>query len=115
LSQVPLRRSRAAAAAHLARAPRGASGERDSAFAIAVEGSTTAALDASSALAAYVLGAPDAVALAGAELAAGDGWFGVRSHPRPRGSVVLGGAEVPPWFDTALRDIAGVAPEEGAR
>jgi len=43
---------------------------------------------------------------AGAELVAGPGWFGLRSHPRVRGSITLGGTELPAWFDDALRALA---------
>jgi len=46
--------------------------------------------------------------LAGAELAFDDGWFGLRSHPRPTGSIVLGAAETPGWLDGALRGIVEV-------
>ena len=50
------------------------------------------------------MGSPDAPALAGAELVAGPGWFGLRSHPRPSGSVTFGGPGVPDWLDDALRE-----------
>lgn len=96
-------RSRAQAAAQLARAGRGATGERVTAFAVAMEGTTT---EAACALAAHLVSTGD-VALAGAELVAGDGWVGLRSHPRPGGSVVLGGTAIPPWFDTTLRQLVG--------
>ena len=52
--------------------------------------------------------------LAGAELAVGSGWIGLRSHPRPVGAVTYGGPAVPPWLDVALRDVvpdAGTTPE----
>ena len=49
-----------------------------------------------------------AVGLGGAELAVGSGWIGLRAHPTPAGSLVFGGPEIPPWFDDALREIAGV-------
>jgi hypothetical protein len=100
-------RSRAQAAAQLARAGRGATGERVSAFAVSVEGSGSAALRPAAELAAHLVCSPGATGLAGAELVAGDGWVGVRSHPRPAGSLVLGGPQVPAWFDTALRQIVG--------
>ncbi len=48
---------------------------------------------------------PDAAPLAGAELAVGPGWIGLRSHPRPIGAITYGGPAVPTWFDRALRDI----------
>jgi NAD(P)-dependent dehydrogenase (short-subunit alcohol dehydrogenase family) len=96
-------RSRAQAAAQLARAGRGATGDRVTAFAVAVEGTT---IEAGCALAAHLVSTDD-VALAGAELVAGDGWVGLRSHPRPGGSVVLGGTAIPPWFDATLRQLVG--------
>ena len=41
------------------------------------------------------------------ELVVGEGWLGLRSHPRPTGSVVLGEPGVPPWLDGTLREIVG--------
>ena len=49
--------------------------------------------------------APDATGLSGAELAVGAGWTGLRSHPRPTGSVVVGGGPLPPWFDDVLEEL----------
>jgi hypothetical protein len=43
--------------------------------------------------------------LAGAELAVGSGWIGLRSHPRPGASLVFGGPELPPWFDAVLEEL----------
>jgi hypothetical protein len=54
-------------------------------------------------LAAHLVCAPEAAALAGAELVAGSGWVGLRSHPRPAGSITLGGTDLPDWFDAVLR------------
>jgi hypothetical protein len=48
---------------------------------------------------------PGAVDLAGAELVTGAGWFGLRSHPRPIGSISFGGPAVPDWFDHALGEV----------
>jgi hypothetical protein len=48
--------------------------------------------------------------LAGAELAAGPGWLGLRSHPRPVGTVTYGGPELPDWIDAAFREMVGAAP-----
>lgn len=56
-------------------------------------------------LAAHLLCSPETVALAGAELVTGPGWCGLRSHPRPAGSVTFGGPGVPGWVDAALREI----------
>jgi NAD(P)-dependent dehydrogenase (short-subunit alcohol dehydrogenase family) len=100
-------RSRAQAAAQLARAGRGATGERVSAYAVSVEGSGPGTLRPAAELATHLVCGSGAADLAGAELVAGDGWVGVRSHPRPGGSLVLGGPQVPAWFDAALRQIVG--------
>jgi hypothetical protein len=102
-------RSRAQAAAQLSRSGRGATGDRVSAFAVSVEGAGPASLRPAAELAAHLVCSPNAAGLAGAELVAGEGWVGVRSHPRPAGSLVLGGARVPDWFDAALRRIIGAA------
>jgi hypothetical protein len=56
-----------------------------------------------------VLGHPDAVALTGAELVIGDGWIGLRGHPRPMGSITYGGPGVPGWLNSTLREVAGEA------
>ena len=57
------------------------------------------------ALVAQLLGNPEATALAGAELVIGAGWIGLRSHPRPSGSITYGGPAVPDWLDATLREI----------
>lgn len=101
-------RSRAQASAQLARAARGATGEQVSAFAVAVEAGARG--DDVAALTAHLVADPEATGLAGAELAVGAGWVGLRSHPRPAGSITLGAPEVPTWLDDALRSVAGVAP-----
>jgi hypothetical protein len=96
-------RSRAQAAAQLSRAARGATDDRVAAFAVAVEsGDRRAIAD----IAAHLACSASTPPLAGAELAAGAGWFGLRSHPRVRGSIALGGTELPGWFDAALRELA---------
>ena len=41
------------------------------------------------------------------EIPVGDGWLGLRSHPRPIGSVTFGGPSVPDWLDDTLREIVG--------
>ncbi len=95
-------RSRAQAAAQLARASRRATGDRVAAFAVGVEDRAEVAVPA--ALAAHLVTRPDAVGLAGAELVVGRGWLGLRSHPRPSTSIVFGGPELPPWFDAVLEE-----------
>jgi hypothetical protein len=95
-------RSRAQASAQLARAGRKATGDRVLSFAISAESK-----DIPAELASYLACSPDAGGLAGAELVWGAGWFGLRSHPRPIGSISFGGPSVPAWFDDALREVLG--------
>ena len=95
-------RSRAQAVAQLARVARSATEDRVTMFAVSQEADDDAGV---SELAAHLLCTPDATALSGSELVAGAGWVGVRSHPRPAGSITLGGTEVPDWFGTALKGI----------
>ncbi len=102
-------RSRAQASAQLARAARGATGERVSAFAVSIEAPGADAAHAVADIVAHLLCRADATALSGAELVAGAGWFGLRSHPRPGGSIIFGGPGVPGWFDDTLRSIVGAA------
>ncbi|MBX3286947.1 MAG: SDR family NAD(P)-dependent oxidoreductase, partial [Actinobacteria bacterium] len=80
-------RSRAQAAAQLARASRRATKDGVAAFAVAAEDRGEVA--ATAALAARLATREAAVGLAGAELAVRDGWIGLRSHPRPGTSVVF--------------------------
>ena len=94
-------RSRAQAAAQLARIAGSSTKGRVSALAVSVEGPGAGAAE----LVAQVLGNPEAAPLAGAELVVGDGWLGLRSHPRPVGSIIYGGPEVPDWLDSTLREI----------
>lgn len=100
-------RSRAQAAAQLARASRRATDDRVSAFAVGVEAAGEE--HAVAELAAQLLCSPAAADLAGAELVVGGGWIGLRSHPRPGGSVSFGGPELPEWFDDALARVSGTA------
>lgn len=100
-------RSRAQSAAQHARSARGATDDRVAAFAISVETPWADGAQPVSELVAHLLCSPDTAALSGAELVAGTGWFGVRSHPRPSASITFGGPEIPEWFDGTLRSIAG--------
>jgi hypothetical protein len=100
-------RSRAQAAAQLSRVSGATTEGRVSAFVLSVEVSTDKAGRSLGALVSHLLGHPGAGALSGAELAVGDGWVGLRSHPRVLGTVIYGGPAVPDWFDAALRDIVG--------
>jgi hypothetical protein len=95
-------RSRAQAVAQLARVAHSATDEGVSLFAVSSEADDDAGV---SELAAHLVAHPDAPALSGAELVAGAGWVGLRSHPRPAGSITLGGTGIPDWFDTVLREI----------
>ncbi|HMJ74550.1 MAG TPA: SDR family NAD(P)-dependent oxidoreductase, partial [Iamia sp.] len=97
-------RSRVQAVAQLSRAARKATGDRVAAFAVSLEGVGPVELGA---LAAHLLCSPSTPALSGAELVASHGWCGLRSHPRPTGSIVLAGPDLPPWFDAVLGQIVG--------
>jgi hypothetical protein len=86
------------------------------AFPVAVETSAASGLELSGELAAHLVCSREAPALSGAELVAGTGWFGLRSHPRPSGSVSFGGPDLPGWLDGALQDIVGApGPQEPER
>lgn len=98
-------RSRAQASAQLARSARRATGDRVSAFAVSVEGPESRGGQPIGELVAHLLCSPEASALSGAELVAGPGWFGLRSHPRPSASITFGGPGVPDWLDGTLRSI----------
>jgi NAD(P)-dependent dehydrogenase (short-subunit alcohol dehydrogenase family) len=93
-------RSRAQASAQLARAGRQATGDLVLPFAVSAESD-----DVPAELVAHLVCSPEAVSLAGAELVTGAGWFGLRSHPRPIGSINFGGPAVPGWLDEALREV----------
>jgi hypothetical protein len=98
-------RSRAQASAQLARSARKATGDRVSAFAVSVETADAADRASIGELAAHLLCSSEAPALSGAELVAGPGWIGLRSHPRPSASVTVDSRELPSWLDAALRSI----------
>ena len=100
-------RSRAQASAQHARVAVGATEGRVTAFAASLEAPEEVAGRTAGGLVAHLLGHPEAAALAGAELVVGDGWLGLRSHPRPIGSVTFGGPSVPDWLDRTLREIVG--------
>ena len=106
-------RSRAQASVQQARIAAAATEGRVTAFAAGIEAPEGLAGPSAGALVAHLLGHPEATALAGAELVVGPGWLGLRSHPRPIGSVTFGGPAVPGWLDGTLREIAGVAGQAG--
>jgi hypothetical protein len=100
-------RSRAQAAAQLSRVSGATTDGRVAAVAVSVEAAAGALTRPLSELVAHLVGHPEAGALAGAELALGAGWMGLRGHPRVAGTVTYGGPALPQWFDTALQGIAG--------
>jgi NAD(P)-dependent dehydrogenase (short-subunit alcohol dehydrogenase family) len=102
-------RSRAQASAQHARVAAGATEERVTAFAVSIEAPEEAAQQSAGELVGYLLSHSDATALAGAELVVGPGWLGLRSHPRPIGSVTFGGPSLPDWLDGTLRQVVGEA------
>jgi hypothetical protein len=102
-------RTRAHAAAQLARGSQfGGSGV--SAFSIGVETAERSERRSVAELVAHLLSGGDTTTLAGAELTAGSGWLGLRSHPKPSGSISFGGPGVPEWLDEVLwRVVTGQA------
>ena len=102
-------RSRAQASVQQARIAGGATEGRVTAFALSMEAADGRAGEPTGELVAHLLSHPEASALAGAELVVGPGWIGLRSHPRPIGSVTFGGPGIPDWLDGTLREIAAAA------
>jgi len=100
-------RSRAQAAAQQARIALKATEGRVTAFAASMEAVAEESGRAAGELVAHLLCRPEAAALAGAELVIGAGWLGLRSHPRPIGSITYGGPAVPDWLDATLREVVG--------
>jgi hypothetical protein len=96
-------RTRAQAAAQLARGAKSATSGRVNAYCISVETADVSERQPVAELAAHLLCRGDT--LVAAELVAGDGWLGLRSHPAPAGSISFGGPAVPDWLDGALRQM----------
>ena len=101
----PAGRSRAQASAQLARVAAAGTKNRVTALTAGLEASAPAAGRAAAELAAHLLAHPDSAPLAGAELVVDDQWLGLRSHPRPIGTVTYGGPAIPEWLDDSLREI----------
>ncbi|HUA96006.1 MAG TPA: SDR family oxidoreductase, partial [Acidimicrobiales bacterium] len=101
-------KSRAQVAAQQARIAAGATDGRVTAFAVGLEASEDRAGRPAAELIAHLLGDPEAGSLAGAELVVGPGWLGLRSHPRPVGSVTFGGPAVPEWLGPVLEEMVDV-------
>lgn len=105
--RTPGGRSRAQASAQLARAAAASTRDRVKAFTVSLEATDGRADDVAAELVAQLLTTRDANDLAAAELVVDSDWVGLRSHPRPIGTVVYGGPPVPGWLDRALRELAG--------
>jgi hypothetical protein len=73
------------------------------AFSVSVESIDSVDLKPLGELVARLLNAEDARALRGAELVAGRGWIGLRSHPQSTATVSFGGPQIPPWVDQVLK------------
>jgi hypothetical protein len=99
----PAGSTRAQAAVQLARGSLQATSGRVAAFAVSVETSEPSERRSLAELVAHLICTAGTEALAGAELAAGPGWLGLRSHPIPTGSVSFGGPQVPDWLDGVMR------------
>jgi NAD(P)-dependent dehydrogenase (short-subunit alcohol dehydrogenase family) len=100
-------KSRAQAAAQLARAAASGTAGRVTAFAAGIEAPDAEAGPVLGELVGLLLADPEATALAGAELVVGPGWLGLRSHPHPLGTVTYGGPAVPAWLDATLAEMVG--------
>ena len=98
----PAGRSRAQAAAQLARAAPTATGRRVTACSVSAEARDE--LTSTAALVGTLASGPTTT-LGGAELVIGAGWLGLRSHPRPTGSIVFGGPELPDWFGDVFAEL----------
>lgn len=98
-------RSRAQAAAQFARSAHSATSDRVDAFSLSVETAEESARGPIAEVIAQLVSNADSAALSGAELVAASGWFGLRSHPRPTGTITFGGPAVPDWLNGALRSI----------
>jgi hypothetical protein len=72
-------------------------------FAISLETSDSHDLRTLGQLVARLARSQDGLSLRGAELVAGQGWVGLRSHPGPAATVTFGGPEIPPGVIDALR------------
>jgi hypothetical protein len=105
--------SRGQASAQLARAAHLATSDQVDAFSISVEDTQDSTLDTVAEVAAYLACGDGAGALSGAELAAGTGWFGLRSHPSPAGTVSFDGPVIPEWLDSAVREMVAGNPPRG--
>jgi NAD(P)-dependent dehydrogenase (short-subunit alcohol dehydrogenase family) len=100
-------RSRAQAVAQSTRIAASSTKGAVSGFAVSVEAAHGEVASVLGSLVGHLLGGEDIAALAGAELAVGPGWIGLRSHPRPATSAAYPGPAVPEWLDPILAEATG--------
>ena len=98
-------RSRAQAATQLARSAHTATSDRVDAFAISVETGEQRERRPVAELVTHLVRSGEVSTLSGAELVAGSGWFGLRSHPSPATTLAFGGPAIPEWLDSAMRSV----------
>ncbi len=103
-------RSRAQASAQLSRLARETTKGKVVAFSVSVEADEHDLPHSVGDVVSYLLGEEEAATLGGAELVLRAGWLGLRSHPRPMGSLTYGGPSLPVWFDETMAEIIGAGP-----
>ena len=106
-------RSRAQASAQLSRSAKDATKGMVEAFTVSLEDPDRDLGDTIGEVVACLLAESDTTPLAGAELVLRAGWFGLRSHPRPIGSITYGGPALPEWFDEDHGGNPRCSPEAG--
>jgi NAD(P)-dependent dehydrogenase (short-subunit alcohol dehydrogenase family) len=74
-------------------------------FTLAIETASSDDIEPVAQFVARVACADDGLPLAGAELAAGPGWIGLRAHPAPLATLSFGFGPVPGWIDPTLRQV----------
>jgi NAD(P)-dependent dehydrogenase (short-subunit alcohol dehydrogenase family) len=74
-------------------------------FSLAIETTSSDDIEPVAQLVARLASADDGLPLAGAELAAGPGWIGLRAHPAPSATLSFGLGPVPAWVNSTLRQI----------
>lgn len=104
-ASTPGGRSRAAALTQLSRASGAATDGLVTACVVSRESDDQLDQEAAAELVACLASRPSAVELSGAELCVGAGWVGLRSHPRPSGTVSYGGPELPDWVGAAVESM----------
>lgn len=97
--------TRAQASTQLSRSAHMATAGRVDACTVSVESTEAADVEAAAELTAHLVCGFDTASLSGAELMVAPSRVGLRSHPRPEGTISFGGPSVPEWLDAALRQI----------